>query len=115
MVRETPKRQKRTAPVVEEEEWTGGLPPPKPVLKWAGGKSRLIPDVLARLPQRIATYYEPFLGGAAIFFALAREKRFEHAILTDKNPELVDVYRAVQQDVESVIEELSRMPHSEQA
>ncbi|MGE0322815.1 MAG: DNA adenine methylase [Polyangiaceae bacterium] len=112
MVRESPKRPQR---VDADEQWVGGLPPPKPILKWAGGKTRLIPDVLARLPERIATYYEPFLGGAAVFFALARENRFEHAILTDKNPELVDVYRAVQQDVESVIEELARMPHSEQA
>ncbi|MCA9627025.1 MAG: DNA adenine methylase, partial [Myxococcales bacterium] len=62
------------------EEWRDGLPPPKPILKWAGGKTRLLPDVLARLPEHITTYYEPFLGGAAVFFALARENRFEHAI-----------------------------------
>lgn len=115
MVAGRQKPSKRVPSHDPEEEWLSGLPAPKPILKWAGGKTRLIPDVLARLPERIGTYYEPFLGGAAVFFALAREKRFEHAILTDKNPELVDVYRAVQQDVESVIEELSKMTHSEQA
>ncbi len=115
MVTERPKPKKRQPAETATSEWRAGLPPPKPILKWAGGKTRLIPDVLARLPEHITTYYEPFLGGAAVFFALARSNRFEHAILTDKNPELVDVYRAVQQDVESVIEELSRMTHSEQA
>lgn len=84
----------------------GAAPPPRlrPILKWAGGKSRLVPAILSRLPARITTYYEPFMGGAAVFFALAGEKRFKRAVLGDKNRELVDVYKGVKADVDGVIE-----------
>ena len=43
----------------------------RPVLKWAGGKSRLLPELLARLPDSFGAYHEPFVGGGALFFALA--------------------------------------------
>ena len=79
---------------------------PGPVLKWAGGKTQLLDRILARLPERIETYYEPFVGGAAVFFALARERRFERAVLSDRNPDLVAVYRALQNDVSGVIDVL---------
>jgi DNA adenine methylase len=84
----------------------GGAAPPqrfRPILKWAGGKSRLVPLILGRLPQQIGTYYEPFVGGAAVFFALAAEKRFKRAVLGDKNRDLIDVYKGVKSDVDAVI------------
>jgi DNA adenine methylase len=75
----------------------------RPILKWAGGKSRLVPLILSRLPAHIATYYEPFVGGGAVFFALAADKRFKRAVLGDKNRDLIDVYKGVKADVDSVI------------
>lgn len=75
----------------------------RPVLKWAGGKSRTVPHILARLPDRIATFYEPFVGGAAVFFALAGAGRFKKAVLSDRNRDLVEVYLGIQKDVESLI------------
>jgi len=75
----------------------------RPILKWAGGKSRLVPLILSRLPPQIETYVEPFVGGAAVFFALAAEKRFKRAVLGDKNRELIDVYKGVKADVDGVI------------
>lgn len=89
-------------------------PLPGPVLKWAGGKTQLLDHILHQLPERIETYYEPFVGGGAVFFALARKGRFGRAVLSDKNPDLVAVYRALQCDVEGVIEALRRYRYSEE-
>ncbi len=86
---------------------------PQPLLKWAGGKRQLAAAILARMPERIDTYYEPFVGGGAVFFALASEGRFKRAVLSDRNADLVCVYRAVQSDVESVIDALGTMRHTE--
>jgi DNA adenine methylase len=86
---------------------------PGPVLKWAGGKRQLLDEIRARLPKKIATYYEPFVGGAAVFFQLAEEERFERAVLADQNRDLIDVYRALKDDADRVIEFLSKMPYAE--
>ena len=58
---------------------------PAPFLKWAGGKRQLLGHIEALLPERIDTYFEPFLGGAAVFFRLAAEGRFRRAVLADAN------------------------------
>ena len=73
-------------------------------MKWAGGKSSLTGSVL-KLAERqpIRRYFEPFLGGGAVFFAL----RPRDAVLSDSNPELINSYSQVQSNVEEVIEELS--------
>jgi DNA adenine methylase len=85
----------------------------RPVLKWAGGKSRSLPDILKALPQEIDTYYEPFIGGAAVFFALACEGRFKKAVLSDSNSELIDVYKGLKKDPEGIIDVLDTYQHSE--
>lgn len=85
--------------------------PARPVLKWAGGKARSLPHILDAMPESIDTYYEPFVGGAAVFFALAAEGRFKRAVLSDKNSDLVEVYRQIKRNVEAVIEELGRFTY----
>lgn len=79
---------------------------PRPVVKWAGGKQRLLKRLVARLPEGpFDTYAEPFCGGAAMFFHLCTEpkRRFKRALLADKNPELVALYQAIKADVEALI------------
>ena len=78
-----------------------GAPPRQaaPFLKWAGGKSRLLPAILPQLPARARTYYEPFVGGGAVFFAMWTARRFERAVISDKNPHLVNVYRVVRDEL----------------
>ena len=76
----------------------------KPILKWAGGKTQLIAQLLPHVPERFGTYIEPFVGGGALFFALQPER----AILSDSNPELVNLYRQIASDVDAVIECLKR-------
>ena len=79
----------------------------KPFIKWAGGKTQLLPQLRAAAPQRIATYYEPFLGGGALFFALQREGRFERAVLSDSNAELIEAYTQVRDNVDDLVEALA--------
>lgn len=87
----------------------------KPIVKWAGGKSRLLPALLPNVPKSIGTYAEPFAGGAALFFGLAgaaairlskSARPWKRAVLNDQNEELVACYRAVQGDVEALLEAL---------
>jgi len=65
---------------------------PKPFLKWVGGKSRVLPELVARLPKRINRYYEFFLGSGALFFHLQPQSAF----LSDINQELINCYRCLQ-------------------
>lgn len=79
-----------------------------PFLKWAGGKRQLLAHIAPLLPERIDTYFEPFLGGAAVFFRLAAEGRFRRAVLADANPDLVNCYQAIRDDVDGVIGALGK-------
>jgi len=76
----------------------------RPFLKWAGGKSQLLPDLLRYAPGEYGRYYEPFLGGGALFFALQPAR----AVLSDSNAQLIGAYQAVRQDVEALIRRLRR-------
>ncbi|MBN3948052.1 MAG: DNA adenine methylase [Nostoc sp. NMS7] len=72
---------------------------PRPFLKWAGGKSRLIQQYIPYFPKSYKNYYEPFLGGGAVFFYLQPSA----AILTDINAELINTYCCVRDHVEELI------------
>lgn len=72
-----------------------------PFVKWAGGKTRLLPDLDAHIPQ-FSRYFEPFLGGGALFFHLASRAKFS-AFLSDANSDLVITYNVVKNDVEDLI------------
>jgi DNA adenine methylase len=74
-------------------------PQPRPFLKWAGGKGQLLEQFQRLLPASRGRYFEPFVGGAALFFSL----RPDRAALSDVNKELIDCYRAVRDDVDGVI------------
>jgi len=78
-----------------------------PIVKWVGGKGRLLAQLGPLLPPAAEErrHVEPFMGGAAMFFA----RRPERALLSDVNPELVGVYQAVRDDVEGVISALSQL------
>lgn len=88
----------------------------RPFLKWAGGKTALLPEILPRLPKKIKTYYEPFVGGGAVFFTLAAKKRFERAVISDMNVDLIGTYIAIAQAEHHVIGRLEHhaKKHSEE-
>ncbi|MEL6552421.1 MAG: DNA adenine methylase [Cyanobacteria bacterium J06621_11] len=80
----------------------------RPFLKWAGGKARLIDQYKPFLPTEYDRYHEPFLGGGALFFYLAPQLKAlgRRAFLSDLNPELVNVYTCVRNQVDGLIERL---------
>ncbi|MDH5721030.1 MAG: DNA adenine methylase [Spirochaetia bacterium] len=76
----------------------------RPFLKWAGGKRQLLSEIINSLPEDFNYYFEPFLGGGAVFFALGAKKN----ILADSNEDLINVYKVVQNNVENLIHELKK-------
>lgn len=72
---------------------------PRPFLKWAGGKSKLLTQYTPYFPKYFKTYYEPFLGGGAVFFYLQPK----NAVLSDINSELINAYRCVRDNLEQLI------------
>ena len=76
----------------------------KPILKWAGGKTQMLNDLLPKVPSSYGRYIEPFFGGGAMFFALQPE----NAIIADSNPELINMYRQVASNVDEVIQYLKK-------
>ncbi|MGQ4647339.1 Dam family site-specific DNA-(adenine-N6)-methyltransferase [Lyngbya aestuarii] len=82
---------------------TTNMAKPRPFLKWAGGKNRLIQQYENYFPQTFTTYYEPFLGGGAVFFYLSQQRLPLSAVLSDINQELINVYCCLKNDPEQVI------------
>lgn len=83
----------------------------RPLLKWAGGKTQLLPELLAKAPKKFGKYIEPFFGGGALFFALHPEG----GVIADSNPELINLYRSVAQSVEVVIKRLQSCSNTEES
>jgi DNA adenine methylase len=83
----------------------------EPLLKWAGGKRLLLKHLIPLVPSTYKTYYEPFLGGAALFFAI----RPTEAVLSDANPDLIHCYLQLKNAPTEVIRALRRMPNGEES
>jgi DNA adenine methylase len=75
-----------------------------PIVKWVGGKTKLLDELTARMPAHFGRYYEPFCGGAALFFRVAPYR----AVLADSNADLMAVYAALRSDVTAVIARLEQ-------
>lgn len=74
-----------------------------PFLKWVGGKRQLMDDIQPLIPSQISTYYEPFIGGGAVFLSQQPKK----AVINDYNAELINVYKIVRDNVEDLIQDLA--------
>jgi DNA adenine methylase len=81
----------------------------RPFLKWAGGKRQLLPEIKKYIPQKYNTYYEPFLGGGAVFFDLQPK----NATINDSNSELINCYEVIRDSLEELIEDLKKHENEE--
>ena len=77
----------------------------RPILKWAGGKTQMLDQLMPKLPQKYGKYIEPFIGGGALFFATQPE----NAVIADSNSELVNLYTVIKNRPHDLINELSSM------
>lgn len=82
----------------------------RPPIKWAGGKSRLVDDILKHLPRQVrGRYFEPFVGGGAVFWRLVEEGRIQRAVLADVNPELINAYVQIRDYVDALMRALNQL------
>ena len=76
-----------------------------PALKWAGGKTQLLEHIAENMPAEYNNYYEPFIGGAAVLFAISPKRAF----INDVNEQLISLYTQLKDNVESVISKVNEM------
>ncbi len=86
----------------------------RPFLKWAGGKGQLLERLSGYFPRALAdgtvqTYFEPFMGGGAMFFHVMQNYPVRRAYLMDANEELVVAYKVVQKDAPALTALLGQM------
>lgn len=83
----------------------------KPIIKWVGGKRELLPELRKNIPssfdKETNTYYEPFIGGGALLFDVLPH----YGVINDSNEELINLYKVVKNDVDSLIKEVSSYPY----
>ena len=81
----------------------------KPILKWAGGKTQLLAQITPLIPKKYNKLIEPFFGGGALFFNLQPNK----SVISDINPELINLYTQVANNLSAVIQVLESYENSE--
>jgi DNA adenine methylase len=93
-----------------------GRPPVRPLLKWAGGKRQLLPQLRQYYPALFGRYIEPFFGSGAVFFDLYGAGRLSghDAVLIDSNADLIGVHETVRDAPEKVARALERLARGHQ-
>ncbi len=76
----------------------------RPFIKWVGGKNAISQKILEYLPQKIENYYEPFVGGGALFFNV--RNRTKNVFLSDINGELILVYKIIRDKIDELVDVL---------
>jgi DNA adenine methylase len=81
----------------------------KPFVKWAGGKRQILEQIKAHLPDEYNKYFEPFLGGGAVFLNLAPSQ----AVVSDINPEIINAFEVIKKDPVALIKKIKKMKNEE--
>lgn len=77
----------------------------KPIIKYRGGKQKEIPDFINRIPPDYHRYFEPFLGGGAVYFHLEPEQ----AVIGDVNPKLITFYQQLRDNYSLMRQQLDQL------
>ena len=81
----------------------------KPILKWAGGKRQLLPVLIKNIPDKFNTYYEPFIGGAALLISLYSLNKIDDSVISDINKDLYNLYKTIKENPQQLIDELDNL------
>ncbi len=79
-----------------------------PILKWAGGKEQELKHIHPAMPKNFHSYYEPFIGGGAVYFSVACSKMF----INDKSHELIDLYNTIKKQDKDYFKTVQKMIYS---
>lgn len=81
----------------------------RPFVKWAGGKTQLLPEIRKHYPQKITKYCEPFAGGGAVLFDVLQKFSPEEVLINDINAELINTYSKIKSSCPLLVEKLSAL------
>lgn len=85
----------------------------KPILKWVGGKAKLLDYIINNLPENCTgSYYEPFVGGCSVILRIIESEKFKEYTVCDINESLINVYTIVKENVNDLIKELKKEKYS---
>ena len=108
-------QQIRQGPVLVKAQQSQPVDIVKPFLKWVGGKTQLIDDVIALFPNKIRSYHEPFLGGGSVLLAVLSNIRAGRLVVkgpikaSDINANLINLYKNIQSKPDEFIAEVNKL------
>jgi len=86
-----------------------------PPIKWVGGKTQIIEEVISTMPRRMEAYHEPFLGGGSVLLAVLSHRKAKNLIITgeirasDLNPNVISMYKNIQSNLDTLIPQLQTL------
>lgn len=80
----------------------------KPLLRYVGGKTQLLPMFKTHFPESCDTYYEPFVGSMAVTMYVMRELQPKRVVVADLNRDLIHFYKTLQTSVDAFLGELNK-------
>lgn len=83
---------------------------PKPIIKWVGGKTKLLSNIIKNLPEEFNNYFEPFTGGASVAIEIVKRNRLhpKKYTVSDVNKSLINCYTVVCSNFEELVVELRK-------
>ncbi len=81
----------------------------KPFIKWVGGKGKLVPELVKLFPKKFNNYFEPFVGGGALFYEVKQKNEIAFSSINDINKKLIIAYKQIQQNPDKLISELKKI------
>ncbi|MDD3002491.1 MAG: DNA adenine methylase [Candidatus Shapirobacteria bacterium] len=81
----------------------------KPFIKWVGGKGKLVPELVKMFPKKFNNYFEPFIGGGALFYEVKQKYEIGFSSINDINKKLIIAYKQIQQSPNKLIKLLKNI------